>query len=923
MAYVTEINRCLPLSVPSPVNISPKFMPDSVWKILAAIHCTPVTLPNRDLQGRTLQLWKYKDVLKGTVTDAEGNVRFFSGRKICNPCNPHEEDHILLQRLESADLKQWHLGYSSRTGEIHVFPYLRAAGRNDPHYVAKQIKQIQEKIPGIKEEHFKPSDLDAAKRELAGEVVAWKKITHYSLFGGTYRRPFLHYKEVQETQDNCTRLLNQLEKLLRRSDITQEERQQIKSLTKEIFVLRRQSYAFVPKDAQPPKGFAFREPLQINHLTEGYNGSHPKNPISPKGGSDGSIGGVGNDVGIIEGLFETTKDLEENLHYFYIPSADGKVPFSQKELQQILRELALGIYVHETIPFFSLHFNSDTNMYPVIHPVYEHTLVGRVISLLDYYMKGFLNGGFFDELFLKDWQKFKSQDLKMKCIDIHNYCKKNLGNDVEYLSVREMIDNCKKNISSLEKAASKGRETLEAFAKSKGFGEAGKLLFDEFLGKPDPPIFSDYSGFRSSFRIIAKQNSIKKSGNIFELDGDFDVFYTIEPDPSYEEALQKYRYEYGCDPPGYLRLVHAYELMVYQIRTVMPKLPLFSELFEQLKVINFLCYYLKTLKKAQKIPVFSRKELDTTLGCIPLFPHLPIRKMRTEKVEINFGKIFEKMALPSRQKLEKYLFSTEGREEPSQEITDSLLHHFREYLQESLKTLSISQEKEFSEEHKTFIVQFLKGQRKSIQDLKSRQLSGKEQIRYNAPTSKLSTGAYNSSPFQEGDTELLLRFTLLREKGKLLELKQREKQALQSIAHAEQNEENCHKALRRIDRNWTYNTAETCKKLRHEIYENLEKTEAYLCTTKTALESIQAQIAGIESCSTMVSLFSSQTTPYRESKTVIEFYSEQPEEEREENKRIVGGCGLNLKNLPVTPVPIELSLVSQMVSGLVFVKLKI
>ena len=746
MASVTRKEEYVPLSALPPVNISPKCMPDSVWKILAAIHCTPVTLPNRDLQGRTIQLWKYKDVLKGTVTDAEGNVRFFSGRKICNPCNPHEADSILLQRLESADLKQWHLGYSSRTGEIYVFPYLRAAGK-DAHYIPKEIASVKKTIGNIKKENISPADLSASKRELAGEVIMYK---------WAKGRPFMHWNKVQQGQEGYRHLIKRLNLLLKREDLTSSQRAEATALTKEVVRALRDSYPFVPKDT---KGFkdtqGFKERLQLAHLTD---------TGSSKG--DGNIGGVGNDVGIIEGLFKTTQDLEENLHYFYIPSADGKVPFSQNELQQILRELALGIYVHETIPFFSLHFNSDTNMYPVIHPVYEHTLVGRVISLLDYYMKGFLNGGFFDELFLKDWQKFKSQDLKMKCIDIHNYCKKNLGNDVEYLSVREMIDNCKKNISSLEKAASKGRETLEAFVKSRGFGEAGKLLFDEFLGKPDPPIFSDYSGFRSSFRIIAKQNSIKKSGNIFELDGDFDVFYTIEPDPSYEEALQKYRYEYGCDPPGYLRLVHAYELMVYQIRTVMPKLPLFSELFEQLKVINFLCYYLKTLKKSQKIPVFSRKELDTTLGCIPLFPHLPIRKMRTEKVEINFGKIFEKMALPSRQKLEKYLFSTEGREEPSQEITDSLLHHFREYLQESLKTLSISQEKEFSEEHTTFIVQFLKGQRKSIQDLKSRQLSGKEQIRYNALTSKLSTGAYNSSPFQEGDTELLLRFTLLRRKGK-------------------------------------------------------------------------------------------------------------------------------------------------------------
>lgn len=34
-------------------------------------------------------------------------------------------------------------------------------------------------------------------------------------------------------------------------------------------------------------------------------------------------------------------------------------------------------------------------MYPVVHPVYQNTLAGSVIGFLDYYMQGYLNGGFF------------------------------------------------------------------------------------------------------------------------------------------------------------------------------------------------------------------------------------------------------------------------------------------------------------------------------------------------------------------------------------------------------------------------------------------------------------------------------------------------------------------------------------------------
>jgi hypothetical protein len=50
-----------------------------------------------------------------------------------------------------------------------------------------------------------------------------------------------------------------------------------------------------------------------------------------------------------------------------------------------------------------LHFNEDGALYPVIHPAYQNTLVGEVISYLDYYMKGFLNGGVFDKRFIENW----------------------------------------------------------------------------------------------------------------------------------------------------------------------------------------------------------------------------------------------------------------------------------------------------------------------------------------------------------------------------------------------------------------------------------------------------------------------------------------------------------------------------------------
>lgn len=151
----------------------------------------------------------------------------------------------------------------------------------------------------------------------------------------------------------------------------------------------------------------FQQKLQQTGLTRSFNSTNPDNPIPEKGMTGGEIGGVACSTSYIEGLFDGPGDLFLDHHFFCFPAAQGgEVPFSDAELQQILRELAIGIYTHNTIPFFSLHFREQgTDLFPVIHPAYENTLVGRVIGMLDYIMKGYLNGGTYQENFIDDWYK--------------------------------------------------------------------------------------------------------------------------------------------------------------------------------------------------------------------------------------------------------------------------------------------------------------------------------------------------------------------------------------------------------------------------------------------------------------------------------------------------------------------------------------
>lgn len=409
-----------------------------------------------------------------------------------------------------------------------------------------------------------------------------------------------------------------------------------------------------PRGSGGPGGRQFQQLLQQTKLTSSYNTTHRDNPVPAKGGTGGTIGGVACGVDYIEGLFEGAETVFEKEHYFCVPLIDGQIPFSQEQLRQILRELAIAIYAHGAVPFFSLHFNQNAELFSVMNPAYQNTLVGRVIGMLDYFMKGYLNGGVFKEEFIDNWKAEpksvieklydwwwptvsssqpvvedqptsllgklyswwwpssnaqKSSPLD-KLIDFEEYCESHLeGTDKKYISVRGMQQELKVR------------------------GLLQKLSIA--LNKQEPKELSDFDGFKNSFRIIAKQNSFQKEDNLFVIDADFDVFYTIEPSPIYKEKLEEYFRKHGEMPASYLELIAVYEVMSKKIHDHMVKMPMCREYFAMLGVINFFSSYFSTLKKHHKLPELSAFEKIDTRGCPPLFPHLPLSTSATEFVRTN------------------------------------------------------------------------------------------------------------------------------------------------------------------------------------------------------------------------------------------------------------------------------------------------
>lgn len=432
-------------------------------------------------------------------------------------------------------------------------------------------------------------------------------------------------------------MISDLKERLNKSDLTPEEQKNVEKFIADTYRLLKESNKYAPsvlRYTPPEKNPAqknFEQSVQQKKLTESYNNTHRHNPISAKGGSGGDIGGVACSTSYIEGLFDAPETLFEHDHCFCLPKLpDGQMPFKNSELRQILREIAIGVYTHSTVPFFSLHFNSNTDLFPIIHPVYENTLVGRVISMLDYIMKGYLNGGVFHEKFIDQWHlnpdwKSNSVSALSYMIDFEEYCKVHMkGEDKKYISTRSLEETIKKlNLDFLEEKA------LEV-AKELGINIT-----------PESQVLNDLTGFSNSFRIIAKQKSVQKDGNVFVIDSDFDVLYTITPSTVYKEALEQHQRKYGCLPMSYLGMIQAYEISCLGIHDHMVKMPLCRHYFSMLAVINFFSGYFSTLKKHRKTPILPTCRIKHTKGSPSLFPHLPLKATREEHLQLNIHQAYK------------------------------------------------------------------------------------------------------------------------------------------------------------------------------------------------------------------------------------------------------------------------------------------
>jgi len=324
----------------------------------------------------------------------------------------------------------------------------------------------------------------------------------------------------------------------------------------------------------------------------------------------GEVGGVATDVAVISDMVDSSTHAEAEDYFLCFPTKT--LPASDAMIRQIKAEMADAYFNHDTLPFFSLHFNQHGFLYPVIHPAFEHTLTGNIIGMLDYWMKGFLNGGVFDEAFLQGWHESGNCDenmLRSMMIDLKKYCREQ---HISYFSIREL----------------ESRYGLEQTHSTSTYSQP----------------------FMTSFRIISFQEKIERHGNVLVPSPTFRIEYTVDMMPDYKEYVDAHIREHGAYPPDHQKILNCYEQFAEEIKNTMPQLPFCRDYFQLLGVMSSLSYFYVTLDKMGKRPVIEIPANQSSYHFPKALPPIPVRYYRTYPLSLDLETVLKKLLASDQKK---------------------------------------------------------------------------------------------------------------------------------------------------------------------------------------------------------------------------------------------------------------------------------
>ena len=284
----------------------------------------------------------------------------------------------------------------------------------------------------------------------------------------------------------------------------------------------------------------------------------------------------------------------------------------QEVWETILDELIDGFIIGGCLPFISLHFNEMSLLYSVMNTNYKHTIVGHVLTFIDYFLKGFTNGAFFDEKFVYDWYENQSKFFKNSASECRNNLFKYTHNLFKYVYENKI-----------------------------------KIKYITTDGIYEDMLFNEQKQYYlSANRIIGKMSDDKILNfdeNILYPEFNFKVEGDLDPLPTLLELLNNN----SENNLKWEKTKRAHEIMKSKIKSQMSTLPFLKGYFYLLDMITFAIYYLISIKSLSSLPDISNsikkkcaKSGKSYLKVVPsVFPPLPTTKYLNKEYEITFEQL--------------------------------------------------------------------------------------------------------------------------------------------------------------------------------------------------------------------------------------------------------------------------------------------
>lgn len=581
----------------------------------------PISNLSIDSYGNCSRLWSLSnETFLATVCDTNGNLHVINQNKIISPYS-NKDISTVLPKFKQLPNAKWNLHYNCVNKELIILPHLQAGAVDD----IAAVQSERTKIKQIARNHF--------NRKIPGWTPPIIMETPDKL-GHIFRKESGHFDK--DTPDNREYILAAVADPANKVGENKFGQELYCKMMPDGY----RAWAHVKKgfitnggfdsawkkwepNVQEPLGgrmvpipvTIFKEQIQIDRLTDIFNTtiteshweSHPLETVAVAR----DVGGVRHETGIIVDLLDELQSSLYDHYLFFIPQTRGTDLLDKKEILQILQEIAKGIYLHDTIPFFSLNMNPQQQNYSIIHPCYQNTYVGHVISMLDYYLKGFWTGQLFDQSFIQEWSKNPTIDddiLQQHLVSMKELCQ--LHEQTPFHSFDQILqDLIEENSLTPEQLAILVKETQNLVL---------------------------------SCKILGKQKSIPKHQNLFVLDGEVQLIHNVEWIP--EGADQELCHQI---------LDKACNRVCQQIQDIGFKIPIMQKWLSALQIMNFFSTYFRTVQQAEKIPVFNKPvQVDSQKICPSIFP--PIPHPSGPQVEIEPKALFSSLSAPQKQLLQEY-----------------------------------------------------------------------------------------------------------------------------------------------------------------------------------------------------------------------------------------------------------------------------